>query len=51
MELFKKLENFKMNEINLGNKNDLTQIFGILKTTIEFLDDGLSDKGILNTKK
>jgi hypothetical protein len=51
MELFKKLEDFELTEINLGSANDLTLIFGLIRTAIDFLQDGLSDKGVLNTRK
>ena len=51
MELFKRLEDFKIKEVNLGSANDLTLIFGLIRTTIDFLQDGLSDKGVLNTRK
>ena len=51
MELFKKLDDFQIKQINLGSGSDLTQIFGIIRTTISFLDDALSDKAVLNTKK
>ncbi len=51
LDLFHKIENMQFTKLDLGNTGTLSNAFGIAKTAIQLLEEGLSNKGVFDTKK
>lgn len=41
----------KVSQLELGGKNNIMQLFGIVQSIIKLIDEALSDKAVINTKK
>ncbi len=50
LDLFRKIENMKF-KLDFGNKGELANGVGLMKTAIQLLEEGLSSKGVFDTKK
>ncbi len=51
LDLFQKIENMQFAKLDFGNSGTLSNAFGIVKTAIQLLEEGLSSKGVFDTKK